>query len=117
MHWIVNVLFWLQIYEKKLQQYQDSITHLKGNQVDWSSTRIQQAEGVENVKTDLDNLNRQYIDQVLWANRRLQEINDVFTENNIDIQVTTICLVNMFRLYSYFLYLKKHFCFAKSQIS
>lgn len=113
MHWIVNVLFWLQIYEKKLQQYQDSITHLKGNQVDWSSTRIQQAEGVENVKTDLDNLNRQYIDQVLWANRRLQEIKDVFTENNIDIQVTTICLVNMFRLYSYYIYLKNIFALPK----
>ena len=89
-HWILYVLLlWLQIYEKKLQQYQDNLSEIEGSHHDWSSKRTQQAEGVENVKTDLDNLNRQYIDQVLWANRRLQDIKDVFTENNIDIQVNT----------------------------
>lgn len=75
----------LQIYEKKLQQFQENLTAVEGSHHDWSSKQL--LSNVETVKTDLDNLNRQYIDQVLWANRRLQEIKDVFTENNIDIQV------------------------------
>jgi hypothetical protein len=49
--------------------------------------RPRRASGAETVKTELDNLNRQYIDQVLWANRQLQEIKNVFSEANIDVQV------------------------------
>ena len=45
------------------------------------------ASGAESVKTELDALNRQYIDQVLWANTRLKDISAIFSDANIDIQV------------------------------
>ena len=49
--------------------------------------RPRRASGVESVKTELDALNRQYIDQVLWANTRLKDISAIFSDANIDIQV------------------------------
>jgi len=49
--------------------------------------RARRVTGADNVRSDLDNLNRQYVDQVLWANRRLQEIKDVFNQHGIDVQV------------------------------
>lgn len=87
----------LQIYEKKLQHYQQGLQSI--DSTEWSSKQAH-AEGAKAVQTELDNLNRQYIDQVLWANRRLQEIKDVFTENNIDIQVQEVLQITsvLFRL-------------------
>lgn len=76
-----------QIFDKKLQQYQNNLQSLDPGLSDGVRKRARRNSGAESVKTDLDKLNRQYIDQVLWANRRLQDIKNVFTEANIDVQV------------------------------
>ena len=50
---------------------------------------------MESVKTELDALNRQYIDEVLWANTRLKDISAIFTDANIDIQVSQTYKLNI----------------------
>ena len=82
----MNVLYF-QIYEKKLKQFKETLQNLDSGLSEGLQKRVRRVEGAETIKNELDSLNRQYIDQVLWANSRLKQIQDVFAESNIDVQV------------------------------
>ena len=77
-----------QIYDKKLKQYQDQLHSIDEGLAEGFHKRPRRASGAESVKNELDALNRQYIDQVLWANTRLKDISAIFSDANIDMQVS-----------------------------
>ena len=89
-----NIQFFIsfQIYEKKLKQFKDKLQDTDSGPAEGMHKRVRRLEGAEPIKTELDALNRQYIDQVLWANSRLKQIKDVLAEANIDIQVQCLYL-------------------------
>ncbi|OWF34915.1 Dystonin [Mizuhopecten yessoensis] len=75
-----------KIYDRKLKQYRDSLEDIDAALVEGLSKRRRHEGGAETVKTELDMLNRRYIDMVKWTNNRLKEITARLSGSNEDIQ-------------------------------
>lgn len=53
-----------------------------------SMTKKQKREdGAERVKTELDIVNKQYMDMVKWISHRLKEITRILSESNVNLKV------------------------------
>lgn len=44
-------------------------------------------DGAERVKTELDIVNKQYMDMVKWISHRLKEITRILSESNVNLKV------------------------------
>ena len=53
-----------------------------------SMKRSKRTSGAENVKNELDSLNRRYMEMVKWTNERLKQIKATLANANIDVQVS-----------------------------
>ena len=78
--------FPLQIYDKGLKKYQESVS----SEDTGSLKRSKRMSGAENVKNELDSLNRRYMEMVKWTNERLKQIKATLADANIDVQVSLI---------------------------
>ena len=76
----------MQIYDKYLKKYQESVSSYDTG----SLKRSKRTGGAENVKNELDSLNRRYMEMVKWTNDRLKQIKATLADANIDIQVSLI---------------------------
>lgn len=81
-------LWFFQIYDRKLRQYQQSLEDIDAGLVQSLCNRTRLGGGAERVKTELDHLNKHFMDMVAWTNARLKDITSILSEANIDIKVS-----------------------------
>ena len=68
-------------------QYRNGLEDIDAGLVHSLKKRTKRQDGADVVKTELDQLNREYIDMVKWTNERLKEITKRLSESNVDIKV------------------------------
>ncbi|KAK7099742.1 hypothetical protein V1264_022800 [Littorina saxatilis] len=71
-----------KIYDRCVQKYQEGVSSYNTG----SLKRPKRGSGAENVKNDLDSLNRRHMEMVKWTNERLKQIKATLAAANYDVQ-------------------------------
>lgn len=70
-----------------MKQFKDNLEDIDAALVEGLSKHYKREEGAEGVRSQLDSLNKHYIEMVKWTNNRLKEITARLAQANVDIKV------------------------------
>ncbi|CAC5414507.1 DST [Mytilus coruscus] len=75
-----------KIYDRRLRQYKTSLEDIDAALVESMTKKQKREDGAERVKTELDIVNKQYMDMVKWISHRLKEITRILSESNVNLK-------------------------------